>query len=100
MRLQLIRHLWGVPGKWEDLFPQFRELGFVGIEAPVPPASQGRRFRLLLAQHRLEYIPQIFTTGRNVATMWNSSSTNLVNWLEFGENARPHPSLSGRGNSL
>lgn len=67
MRLQLIRHLWGVPGKWEDLFPAFRELGFAGIEAPVPPASQRHRFRRLLVHHRLEYIPQIFTTGNSVA---------------------------------
>jgi hypothetical protein len=67
MRLQLIRHLWGVSGQWEDLFPKFRELGFVGIEAPLPPASQRRRLRRLLTQHRLEYIPQIFTTGNSVA---------------------------------
>src|SRR6188472_4185986 len=67
MRQQLIRRLRGGPGKWEQLFPKFRELGFVGIEAALPPALQRRHFRRLLTQHDLEYIPQIFTTGSNVA---------------------------------
>ena len=67
MKLLLIRHLWGVTGKWEEVFPQFRALGFVGIEAGLPAPKDRRRLRRLLAQHQLDFIPQIFTAGASVA---------------------------------
>lgn len=67
MQLVLIRHLWGLSGKWEDLFPDFCELGYRGVEAPLPSSGDLRRFRSLLDQHQLVYIPQIFTAGRDVS---------------------------------
>ena len=67
MKLLLIRHLWGVTDKWENVFPQFRELGFGGIEVALPVARERRRLRRLLAEHQLDCIPQIFTAGANVA---------------------------------
>ena len=45
MKLLLIRHLWGVTGNREELFPQFRELGFGGIEAALPAPSERRPLR-------------------------------------------------------
>ena len=85
MRLRLIRHLWGVPGEWEDLFPQFRDLGFVGVEAALPPAPERRRLRRLLKQHRFDFIPQIFTDGETVTTHVESFRRQL------GEAARLSP---------
>lgn len=67
MDLLLIRHLWGVAGAWEELFPRFRDLGYQGIEAGVPPPAERERFRALLDQHGLEFIAQIFTAGHDVA---------------------------------
>jgi len=67
MNLMLYRHLWGVVGEWDDLFPAFRKAGYHGIEAAMPPRPLQRRFRQLLARHGLEYIPQIFSQGRTVA---------------------------------
>jgi hypothetical protein len=67
MKLQLIRHLWGVTDPWEEVFPKFVELGFTGIEAPLPEAAQTRRFKRLLKDHDLAYVPQIFTAGADVA---------------------------------
>jgi len=66
MDLLLIRHLWGVPNRWEDVFPQFKETGYRGIEAPVPPPAEQEHFRRLLDQHGLEYVAQIFTQGESV----------------------------------
>lgn len=67
MKLQIIRHLWGVTDPWEDTFPKFAELGFTGIEAPLPAKDEARRFRKLLDQHGFAYIPQIFSGGTDVA---------------------------------
>jgi sugar phosphate isomerase/epimerase len=85
MRLRLIRHLWGVPGEWEDLFPQFRDFGFAGVEAALPPAPERRRLRRLLKQHRFDFIPQIFTDGDTVTAHVESFRRQL------GEAARLAP---------
>ena len=67
MKFLLIRHLWGVTGDWEDVFPRFHALGFRGIEVALPVAKERRRLRRLLAAHQFDCIPQIFTAGANVA---------------------------------
>ena len=67
MRLLLIRHLWGVVGPWEEVFPKFKQLGYHGIESPVPPPADRGRFRRLLDAHGFEYIAQVFTAGKGVA---------------------------------
>lgn len=67
MRLLLMRHLWGVNGVWEELFPKFKQLGYHGVEAAVPPAADRIRLRELLDMHGLDYIPQIFTAGASVS---------------------------------
>ena len=67
MRLQLFRHLWGVTGSNEEVFPKFKELGFHGIESQLPPPATREGFRALLDQHGFDYIAQIFTSGNNVA---------------------------------
>ena len=67
MKIQLIRHLWGVTVKWEEVFPQFRALGFTGIEAALPSVKERRQLVRSLKTHKLGYIPQIFTAGSTVA---------------------------------
>jgi hypothetical protein len=67
MELRLIRHLWGVPGDWEEVFPRFQARGYHGIECGVPPAGERDRFRSLLERHGFDYIAQIFTVGVGVA---------------------------------
>ena len=66
MELLLIRHLWGVSGQAEELFPTLKDLGYRGIEAPVPPAKERERFRELLDRYGFEFIAQIFTRGTSV----------------------------------
>jgi len=66
MKLMLIRHLWGVTGNREELFLQFRELGFGGIEAALPAPQERPQFRRLLTQYAFDFIPQIFTAGTTV----------------------------------
>lgn len=66
MKLQLIRHLWGVNGNPAEFFPQFRQLGFTGIEAALPALKEHRQWRRRLAQHQFDFIPQIFSVGASV----------------------------------
>ena len=66
MRLLLVRNLWGVVGAWEEVFPLIAKNGYVGIESAVPRAEDRARFSTLLERHGFGYIPQIFTTGKDV----------------------------------
>ena len=67
MKLMIFRHLWGVAGEWEDLFPRFKLAGYRGIESALPSPKERTRFRSLLREHGLEFIPQVFSQGKTVA---------------------------------
>ena len=67
MKLNLMRHLWGVDETWEQAFPKIKAQGYHGIECPPPPPGQRAAFRRLLARHRFSYVAQIFTSGDSVA---------------------------------
>jgi sugar phosphate isomerase/epimerase len=66
MNLLLFRHLWGVTGKWEEVFPAFKEAGYQGIECATPPSVDHPRLRRLLDKHNFQFIPQIFSEGESV----------------------------------
>jgi hypothetical protein len=84
MRLLLIRHLWGVAGAWEEVFPRLQELGYHGIEAALPPVADRGRFRELLDRHRFEFIAQIFTAGDTVAGHLESFRRQLAEAQALG----------------
>ncbi len=65
MRLHLYRHLWGLNGTWEQLFPGIAGEGYHGIEAPVPAVEHTELFRVLLHENHLRYIAMGFTHGRD-----------------------------------
>ncbi len=67
MRLDLVRHLWGVDEGWDSVFPKIRELGYAAIEAPLPAPAHADRFKELLKEHGLGYVPQVYTGGATVA---------------------------------
>ncbi|GCE16075.1 sugar phosphate isomerase/epimerase family protein [Tengunoibacter tsumagoiensis] len=66
MELLLVRHLWGVEGEWAELFPRFKARGYQAIEVGIPPEEERSSLHTLLTTHELFYIPQIFTSGKNV----------------------------------
>ncbi len=66
MKLLLFRHLWGVCGTWEQVFPTFMESGYQGIECALPPRQEHPRLRRLLDEYHFEFIPQIFSRGPTV----------------------------------
>ena len=63
MRLELIRHLWGVEEPLESVLPKFRAEGYVGIERHLPAPDEFDRFKSLLAANDLKLIAMIFTAG-------------------------------------
>lgn len=67
MKLLLFRHLWGVSGTWEEVFPQFKAAGYHGIESELPPPTERERFQRLLDQYGFKLILQINTGGETVA---------------------------------
>ena len=74
MQLQLVRHLWGMGGAHEQLFPRIKAQGYGAIETGLPETGQESRFQALLREHGLGYIPQIFTSGDSVGEHLDSFS--------------------------
>lgn len=66
MRLLLARHLWGMDGSLEELFPRIQEQGYEAIETVVPEATQQAHFKSLLERYNFGYIAQIHTQGNSV----------------------------------
>ncbi|GCE30436.1 hypothetical protein KDA_59200 [Dictyobacter alpinus] len=66
MQLLLARHLWGLTGEPEDLFPRIKSQGYQAIENGLPEPDQVTHFQDLLQKNALTYIPQIFTNGNTI----------------------------------
>ena len=78
MKMMLFRHLWGVSGEWETVFPQIQADGYHGIEVGLPEPAARRRFRQLLDAHGFDYIAQIYTQGGTVEEHLESFRTQLA----------------------
>jgi sugar phosphate isomerase/epimerase len=63
MELVLLKSLWGMEGPQEQSLKRIAESGYQGVEAPVPPPEERKRFRSLLKELGLSYIPLIFTAA-------------------------------------
>jgi len=63
MELTLLKSLWGMEGPLEENLRRIAEAGYQGVEAPVPAPEERRRFRELLQEHGLAFVPQIFTAA-------------------------------------
>ncbi|HEY3233230.1 MAG TPA: hypothetical protein VGJ84_00850, partial [Polyangiaceae bacterium] len=65
MELKLIRHLWGVYDPWEKVFPQFKELGYSGVEIALFEPERGPALRKQLSEVGLDLVIMAFTGGSN-----------------------------------
>ena len=92
MELHIFRHLWGLNLPWEQAMPAIRQEGYAGVEAGLPPAERAEDFARLLETHRLGYIAQIFTGGRDVAEHLASFRDQL---RRAGDLQRCRPDLNG-----
>jgi sugar phosphate isomerase/epimerase len=63
MELVLLKSLWGMERPQEESLRRIAESGYQGVEAPVPPPGERKRFQSLLRELGLSYIPLIFTAA-------------------------------------
>lgn len=63
MKLQLVRHLWGVDGAlgYEPYLPRWREVGYAAIEFSIRFVTDRPAFFRLLKENSLQWVPQIFS---------------------------------------
>jgi sugar phosphate isomerase/epimerase len=66
MKLEVMRHLWGVDEPWDRVFPKIKELGYAGIESGLPYPDRVAEFGKLLKQHGFAYVAMVFTGGATV----------------------------------
>ncbi len=87
MKLLPVRHLWGVTEPWEVCIPRYKALGYVAIEAPLPPDAAGRdRLLGLLTANGLKFNAMTFTAGSTPAEHLESQQKQL-------EEAKKYPLL-------
>lgn len=64
MKLAIYKSLWGMTGPLPEQIRRIAEAGYQGIEAPVDTVlPAGKDFPKMLADHRLAYVPMLFTGG-------------------------------------
>jgi hypothetical protein len=84
MELVLLKSLWGMEGPLEEKLRRIAEGGYQGIEAPLPSSEERQRFQSLLREHRLAYIPLIFTADADAG----SASPGAAHAESFAEQLR------------
>jgi sugar phosphate isomerase/epimerase len=84
MKLKVFKSLWGMTGSLEDQFRQIAAAGvYDGIETSMPTAENEARFRALLARHKLDYLPMVFSAGKTVQEHAASFREDLQRALTF-----------------
>lgn len=80
MELKMYKQLWGMTGSYEENIARIAEAGYDGVEALVPAPEDTARFRSLLEQYKLDYIPMMYTDRDHKA----SFRERLLRATEFG----------------
>jgi hypothetical protein len=83
MKLTLIRHLWGVNQPVENIVAELKELGYEGIECPIPQADKQKDFVKLLADNGLRYIGMAFTGGNGPKEHFDSMKSQVDTLLSM-----------------
>jgi sugar phosphate isomerase/epimerase len=85
MKLEVMRHLWGIDEPWDRVFPKIKDLGYAGIESPLPDSDRAAEFGKLLEQHGFAYVAMIFTGGTTV----DEHLKSFVEQVERAKRLRP-----------
>ncbi len=81
MKLKTFRHLWGITGPFQNIFPRIRDAGYDGIEYKGAAAAKDASFKRLLDEHSFEFIAQVHTEGGSVAEHIHSFKTLIQSSL-------------------
>jgi hypothetical protein len=89
MKLQLVRHLWGVDGKhgYTHYLPHWQEVGYRAVEVSLRRVQNQPAFRQFLGESRWPWIAQIFSNdfvpGGTVRTHLDSLRLQIEECLEL-----------------
>lgn len=84
MKLKVFKSLWGMTGSLEEQARRIAEAGvYDGIETSMPAPENEARFRVVLAENGLGYVPMIFSFGDTVQEHIASFRANLQRALTF-----------------
>jgi sugar phosphate isomerase/epimerase len=85
MRVEMFRSLWGVDAPMDVVLPVFAAQGYRGIEvgALLDKAEQ-RALKMLLEEHRLDYIAMVFSQGDTVRDHLDSVRQQIEGALACG----------------
>jgi hypothetical protein len=65
MNLKIYKSLWGMTGSLDEQISSIAVAGYDGVESAVEEISDAAKFKTLLREHHLDFIPLIFTEGEN-----------------------------------
>lgn len=83
MKLRTYKPLWGMTGTLEQQFRQIAEGGYEGVETGLPTPENEPEFRDLLRKYKLDYVPMVFTAGKNWREHLESFRTQLKRAVMF-----------------
>ena len=83
MKLKTYKALWGMTGTLEQQFLQIAEAGYDGIETALPTLENETNFKDLLRKYSLDYIPMVFTAGKNWCEHFESFKAQLKRAVFF-----------------
>ncbi len=85
MRVEMFRSLWGVDAPMDVVLPVFAAQGYRGIEVgALLDGTEQRALRMLLEQHRLDYVAMVFSQGESVSEHLDSVRMQIEGALECG----------------
>jgi Xylose isomerase-like TIM barrel len=83
MKLNLVRHLWGVSAPLKDAFHQFKSVGYQTIEGH-PSGPTADLVHALRAEHGMSFIGMVFTNGPDVDSHFDAFRLQIDNMLSQG----------------
>jgi len=93
MKLKVYKSLWGMTGSLEEQFARIAGSGYDGIESAAAEIPDEKKFRDLLQFHGLDYIPLIYTEGKN-------HLENFRHLVGLAANYRPEKIVAHAGRDL
>jgi len=92
MKLKIYKSLWGMTGSLEEQFSRIAEAGYNGVEAAVEEIADKEKFKTLLREYHLEYIPLIYTEGDHLQ--------NFLRLIQLGAEFDPKKIVAHAGRDL
>ena len=83
MKLKTYKALWGMTGSWDQQFRMIAEAGYDGVETALPAPEKEDDWRRLLKEFKLDYIPMLFTAGKNWSEHLDSYKAQLKRAVMF-----------------